>query len=292
MCKFFLSGACERGAACGFAHSSEELKAAPDLSKTKLCPTLVSTGRCNEQNCSFAHSKDELRARPEVPPEVMEGVLPVPPTSRGKFEGRKKREQGPRAVGLQCPDPPAAAPAGALPAAPALQASPPPAISGLAAKEVSKGRSEVPRKLPVPAGEDLDTLYKEVALLRQQQGAISEALAGLETRIHAVKCPSEDMWSEPSCHSTEVESASICTDPQSSDMNFEDFGGSVDGGSDDGFERQITSSEPLSIGHCFGRAVSDPEDWACSGYMLIVRNSFLDVVECGSAMKRSSSSPP
>lgn len=33
----------------------------PDLSRTKLCKTLVATGRCENPSCTFAHSRAELR---------------------------------------------------------------------------------------------------------------------------------------------------------------------------------------------------------------------------------------
>jgi len=33
----------------------------PDLSRTKLCKVLLSTGRCENPNCTYAHNKDQLR---------------------------------------------------------------------------------------------------------------------------------------------------------------------------------------------------------------------------------------
>merc|ERR1719421_2477221 len=44
MCKFHLVGICTKGSACVFAHNREELNALPDLSRTKLCKTLINTG--------------------------------------------------------------------------------------------------------------------------------------------------------------------------------------------------------------------------------------------------------
>jgi len=62
ICKFNLLGVCNKGSACAFAHSEEDLKARPDLSRTRLCQVLLQTGRCNVKNCTFAHCKEELRA--------------------------------------------------------------------------------------------------------------------------------------------------------------------------------------------------------------------------------------
>lgn len=50
------------GSDCGFAHSNQELKALPDLSRTRLCQVFFQTGQCNAKNCTYAHSKDELVA--------------------------------------------------------------------------------------------------------------------------------------------------------------------------------------------------------------------------------------
>jgi len=64
MCKFHLLGVCEKGENCPHAHTSEELRSRPDLSKTSLCRQLVNNGKCDNLNCTFAHTKDELRATP------------------------------------------------------------------------------------------------------------------------------------------------------------------------------------------------------------------------------------
>jgi hypothetical protein len=69
-----------KGTACGFAHSQDEMKALPDLSRTKICQSLITTGFCNDLQCKFAHNKEELRSLPQVssrhgqvllPPKVM-----------------------------------------------------------------------------------------------------------------------------------------------------------------------------------------------------------------------------
>lgn len=61
MCKFQAAGKCKRGAACFFAHSRQELRAAPDLRCTRICPTLVAGGRCVNPKCNYAHKRAELR---------------------------------------------------------------------------------------------------------------------------------------------------------------------------------------------------------------------------------------
>jgi len=62
MCEFFQKGRCTRGAKCLFAHSHSDLREAPDLSKTKLCASVVSGGRCQRAGCRFAHHYGELRS--------------------------------------------------------------------------------------------------------------------------------------------------------------------------------------------------------------------------------------
>jgi len=62
MCKFNLLGVCNKGVQCGFAHTTNELKSRPDLSRTKFCRVFLETGQCpNYETCTFAHSRDELR---------------------------------------------------------------------------------------------------------------------------------------------------------------------------------------------------------------------------------------
>ena len=52
-----------RGASCLFAHSPDGLRAVPDFSCTRVCPSLIETGFCNNQQCKFAHNKEQLRHR-------------------------------------------------------------------------------------------------------------------------------------------------------------------------------------------------------------------------------------
>jgi len=71
MCKFFLAGSCERGAACNFAHGENELRQVPDLRLTQLCPSLAATGVCRDSDCKYAHSSAELRKFPGSGVEVL-----------------------------------------------------------------------------------------------------------------------------------------------------------------------------------------------------------------------------
>lgn len=61
MCKFHLIGECTKGSACTFAHSPEELQPVPDLTCTKLCPSVLNTGYCNVASCGFAHAVSEIQ---------------------------------------------------------------------------------------------------------------------------------------------------------------------------------------------------------------------------------------
>jgi len=61
MCRFYAVGTCTKQGQCRFAHSADELQPAPDLRRTKICPELVKTGSCDNQECIFAHSKDGVR---------------------------------------------------------------------------------------------------------------------------------------------------------------------------------------------------------------------------------------
>merc|ERR1719158_834619 len=67
MCKFFILGVCAKGSDCQFAHDASEMQPSPDLSRTKICKTLINTGVCDDPDCKYAHNKDELRVVPGVP---------------------------------------------------------------------------------------------------------------------------------------------------------------------------------------------------------------------------------
>ena len=58
---YFNQGKCFKGNVCSYAHSLTELKAIPNLLKTKICPHFLS-GYCpNGASCSFAHGMNEMR---------------------------------------------------------------------------------------------------------------------------------------------------------------------------------------------------------------------------------------
>merc|ERR1719379_1225503 len=64
-CTFFMKGKCARGKHCGYAHSANEVKANPDLAKTRLCKQFLHQN-CFDQNCKFAHGQNELRSTQAV----------------------------------------------------------------------------------------------------------------------------------------------------------------------------------------------------------------------------------
>ncbi|PHJ15945.1 zinc finger (ccch type) motif-containing protein [Cystoisospora suis] len=67
MCPFFKKKRCEWGPDCKFAHGRKELRSGPDLSKTKMCPSLQRKGRCEKGTaCRFAHRQEELRATSDL----------------------------------------------------------------------------------------------------------------------------------------------------------------------------------------------------------------------------------
>ena len=47
-----------------FFSCSEELRIAPDMARTCLCPNLRATGQCLDPNCRYAHSREERRHDP------------------------------------------------------------------------------------------------------------------------------------------------------------------------------------------------------------------------------------
>lgn len=61
ICSFNAKSQCTRGSACNFAHSEEELRPLPDLSRTKFCPSLLVTGTCLDAKCKYAHTRKELK---------------------------------------------------------------------------------------------------------------------------------------------------------------------------------------------------------------------------------------
>lgn len=65
MCRFFVRGECTKGEQCMFAHGLSEIRCAPDLRKTSLCPDWQS-GRCplTAEECLRAHGPEDLRGTP------------------------------------------------------------------------------------------------------------------------------------------------------------------------------------------------------------------------------------
>jgi hypothetical protein len=62
MCQFYPKGLCRKGAACGYAHDSKELKIQPDLYRTRMCLTFARLGSCQDGDaCKYAHGMDQLR---------------------------------------------------------------------------------------------------------------------------------------------------------------------------------------------------------------------------------------
>eukprot|EP00930_Biecheleria_cincta_P016365 TRINITY_DN1333_c0_g1_i4.p1 TRINITY_DN1333_c0_g1~~TRINITY_DN1333_c0_g1_i4.p1 ORF type:complete len:340 (+),score=64.90 TRINITY_DN1333_c0_g1_i4:172-1191(+) len=86
LCKFYLTGDCERGTHCSFAHGQVELQQVPDLKKTRLCSRFQLVGRCRQgAECKFAHGADELRQirnTSDDEPELR-GEEDVCPSSKG-----------------------------------------------------------------------------------------------------------------------------------------------------------------------------------------------------------------
>ncbi|OEH73595.1 zinc finger (ccch type) motif-containing protein [Cyclospora cayetanensis] len=57
---------CVRGSSCPYAHSEQELRALPDLRKTKICAAVLAGKGClhacsKNKACRYAHSDEELR---------------------------------------------------------------------------------------------------------------------------------------------------------------------------------------------------------------------------------------
>eukprot|EP00427_Karlodinium_veneficum_P027899 CAMPEP_0169198312 /NCGR_PEP_ID=MMETSP1016-20121227/8745_1 /TAXON_ID=342587 /ORGANISM="Karlodinium micrum, Strain CCMP2283" /LENGTH=329 /DNA_ID=CAMNT_0009275039 /DNA_START=93 /DNA_END=1082 /DNA_ORIENTATION=+ len=61
---------------CRFAHDRTELEHLPDLSRTKLCKTLINTGSCEDPECRYAHSKEELRDNGPTLSNAPQSALP------------------------------------------------------------------------------------------------------------------------------------------------------------------------------------------------------------------------
>jgi len=62
MCKFFLQSRCENGDRCSYAHTVDEVRRKPDLTRTSMCRAMAQTGSCMDAGCRFAHTEEQLRA--------------------------------------------------------------------------------------------------------------------------------------------------------------------------------------------------------------------------------------
>lgn len=60
ICKYWLGHSCTANP-CNFAHGSHEIRLAPDLARTKFCPSLVQHGICDNEHCQFAHVRTQMR---------------------------------------------------------------------------------------------------------------------------------------------------------------------------------------------------------------------------------------
>ena len=63
VCAFHLRGMCAHGEHCTYAHDIGQLRTAPDLVKTRMCPRKE---YCFNTRCLYAHSRDELRGTEDV----------------------------------------------------------------------------------------------------------------------------------------------------------------------------------------------------------------------------------
>jgi len=94
ICKFNAGGRCRNGTSCSFAHSAEELRSAPDLTKTSLCEVFMKGEKCKAgSECPFAHGHRELRMTPMFQAKLKR--KPVKGQSRNKGH-----------AGLDCEIPP------------------------------------------------------------------------------------------------------------------------------------------------------------------------------------------
>jgi len=84
LCKFFVAGtACRRGPACPFAHGRRQLRPRPNLLHTRLCRQFEEKGYCSfGAQCRYAHSEQEVR-----PPEILAGGRSAADAPRGRATG-------------------------------------------------------------------------------------------------------------------------------------------------------------------------------------------------------------
>jgi len=61
LCRYYAAGICNVGHSCAFAHGDCDLKAQPDLSKTRICRSWLA-GKCDKtkEECKFAHGRKDV----------------------------------------------------------------------------------------------------------------------------------------------------------------------------------------------------------------------------------------
>eukprot|EP00931_Biecheleriopsis_adriatica_P113561 TRINITY_DN8865_c0_g1_i1.p1 TRINITY_DN8865_c0_g1~~TRINITY_DN8865_c0_g1_i1.p1 ORF type:complete len:334 (+),score=75.96 TRINITY_DN8865_c0_g1_i1:116-1117(+) len=91
LCKFFMDGACNRGAACRFAHGQQDMQDLPDLRKTGICKKWIMS-RClrSSEECIYAHGAQELRPLP--PSYVGRGAAKSSSMSAASSEVREQMQ--------------------------------------------------------------------------------------------------------------------------------------------------------------------------------------------------------
>lgn len=96
LCRYHIVGQCKKGTACNFAHSAIEVTAKPDLTCTKICPTLLRVGKCDKSKCTYAHHASELRTLNAVvlhsPFCSLEGAIASPLRAAGVQPARCQQD--------------------------------------------------------------------------------------------------------------------------------------------------------------------------------------------------------
>lgn len=70
LCRYYLSGSCQAGETCTFAHGEHELVTSSSY-KTRMCVNYVNGGCPHGKLCLFAHGVEELRGNAPVTPSVV-----------------------------------------------------------------------------------------------------------------------------------------------------------------------------------------------------------------------------